>query len=135
MYACQSEFTLYSCLNVKEHLTRNRRDIWSLSDSNRIRTHNHLVRKRIPNNLAKLASLSKWLSVRLRSKWLWVRIPLLSLKLSSDTKSAFEVNNNESKPSRQVRVQGLKIKIIDHQNEINWRRFDVLIVNLVDTTT
>ena len=26
-------------------------------------------------------SLPKWLSVRLRSKWLWLRIPLLSLKL------------------------------------------------------
>ena len=25
-----------------------------------------------------LASLAKWLSVRLRTKWLWVRIPLLS---------------------------------------------------------
>ena len=33
------------------------------------------------NHLAKLASLAKWLSVSLRSKWLWVRIPLLSLKL------------------------------------------------------
>ena len=30
---------------------------------------------------AKLASLAKWLSVRLRTKWLWVRIALLSLKL------------------------------------------------------
>ena len=28
-----------------------------------------------------VASLAKWLSVRLRTKWLWVRIPLLSLKL------------------------------------------------------
>ena len=27
------------------------------------------------------ASLAKWLRVRLRTKWLWVRIPLLSLKL------------------------------------------------------
>ena len=27
------------------------------------------------------ASLAKWLSVRLRTKWLWVRIPLPSLKL------------------------------------------------------
>ena len=27
------------------------------------------------------ASLAKWLSVRLRTKWLWVRISLLSLKL------------------------------------------------------
>ena len=62
-YAFQSESTLYSCLNVKEPPSRNRRDIWSLSDSNRIRTHNHLIRKRT-------TSLDKWLSVRLRAKWL-----------------------------------------------------------------
>ena len=53
----------------------------SLSDSNGIRTHNHLVCKQTLNHLAKLASLAKWLSIRLRTKWLWVRIPLLSLKL------------------------------------------------------
>ena len=27
-----------------------------------------------------LVSLAKWLSVRLRTKWLWVRVPLQSLK-------------------------------------------------------
>ena len=32
-YAPQSESTLYSCLTVKEVLTGNRRNIWSLSDS------------------------------------------------------------------------------------------------------
>ena len=48
-----------------------------LSDSNEIRTHNHLVRKRTLNYLAK----AKWLSVNLRTKWLRVRISLLSLKL------------------------------------------------------
>ena len=53
-YAFQSESTLYSCLNIKELLARKRRDIWSLSDINGIRTHNHLVRKRTPNYLAKL---------------------------------------------------------------------------------
>ena len=47
-----SESTLYSCLNAKELLVRNRRDIWSLSDCNRTRTHNHLVRKRTLNHLA-----------------------------------------------------------------------------------
>ena len=31
--------------------------------------------------LAILASLAEWLSVRLETKWLWVQIPLLSLKL------------------------------------------------------
>ena len=33
----------YSCLNVKELLARSRREIWSLSDCNWTRTHNHLV--------------------------------------------------------------------------------------------
>ena len=55
----QSESALYSFLNVKEFLARNRCIIWSLSDSNGIRTHNHLVCKRTRNHLAKLA---KWLS-------------------------------------------------------------------------
>ena len=59
---------------------------WSrnLSDSNGIRTHNHLVRKRTLNylaNLAKPVSLIRWLSVRLRTKLLWMRISLQSLKL------------------------------------------------------
>ena len=53
----------------------------SQCDSNVIRNHNHLVRKWTLNYLAKLAGLAKWLSVRLRTKWLWVRITLLSLKL------------------------------------------------------
>ena len=44
------------CLNVKEDLARSRHHIWSLS--NGIRTHDHLVRKRTLNHLAKL---SKWL--------------------------------------------------------------------------
>ena len=42
----QSESRLYSFLYVKELLARNRCKIWSLSDSNGIRIHNHLVRKK-----------------------------------------------------------------------------------------
>ena len=53
-YAYQSESTLYSCLNVKELFARNRCNIWSLSDSNGIGTHTHLVRKQTLNHLAKL---------------------------------------------------------------------------------
>ena len=52
-----------------------------LSDSNGIRTHNHLVRKQTLKHLAKLTSLAKYLSVHLRTKWLWVPILLLSHKL------------------------------------------------------
>ena len=44
--AFHGESTLYSCLNAEELLARNRREIWSLSDCNGTRTHNHLVRKR-----------------------------------------------------------------------------------------
>ena len=58
-YEFESESTLYSCLNVKEILARSRRDIWRLSDCNGTRIHNHLVRQRTLNHLAKLA---KWFS-------------------------------------------------------------------------
>ena len=71
-YAFQSEFTLYSCLNVKALLARSRREIWSFSYCNWTRTHNHLT------------TLAKWLSVRSQTKWLWVRVtvtPLLPLML------------------------------------------------------
>ena len=58
-YSFQSEFALHSCLSVKELLARNRSDIWNLSDSHGIRTHNHIVCKRTLNYLAKLARLVK----------------------------------------------------------------------------
>ena len=52
------------CLNVKELLARSWRNIWSLSDSNVISTHNHLVCKQTLNHLAKLV---KWLSCVVRA--------------------------------------------------------------------
>ena len=55
-------------LNFKELLARSRSNIWSLSDSNGIRSYNHLVRKRTLHHLGKLVY------------WLWVQIPLLSLQ-------------------------------------------------------
>ena len=56
-YAFQSDSTFYSCLNVKELLARNSREIWSLSDCNWTWIHHHLVSKRKLNHLAKLAKL------------------------------------------------------------------------------
>ena len=49
--------------------------ILHLSDCNGTRTLNHLVRKETFNHLAQLASF------RLGTRWLWVRVPLQSLKL------------------------------------------------------
>ena len=74
-YAIQSESTLCSGLNVKKLLSWSRREIWNLSDCNWAVTHNYLVQKRTLNHLA------KWLSVRLWTKWLWVRVQLQSFKL------------------------------------------------------
>ena len=71
MCAFHSESTLCSCQSIKELLARNRTDIRTLNDSNGIRTHNRLVLKRTLNHEAKRPS------VRLQTKWLWVRIPLL----------------------------------------------------------
>ena len=51
-YAFQSEFTLHSCLNIKELLSRNKRDIWKSSDCNGTRNHHHLACKRTLNHLA-----------------------------------------------------------------------------------
>ena len=50
------------CLNVKKLLARSRRRIWGLSDSNGIRTHNQLVRKRELNHLAKRGNWPNWLN-------------------------------------------------------------------------
>ena len=79
LLSCRTSFrvNLHSivCLNAKELLAQSRCFIWSVSDSNKIRTENHLVRKR---TLSHLAELAKLLSVCLRTKRLWVRISLLS---------------------------------------------------------
>ena len=53
----QSEFTIYSCLNVKKVLSWYRRNIWSLSDCNRTWSHKNLFRKQTLNHLATLAKL------------------------------------------------------------------------------
>ena len=77
-------------VKTKKHKRDKRKTIYSnnfplqsllLHDCSRIRTHKDLVRKRTVNHLAKLASLAKWLSAPLQTKWLWVRLLLQSLKL------------------------------------------------------
>ena len=73
-YAFQSESPLYSCLNVKELLARYLKFKWLQRNLN----HNYLVCNRTINHLAQLA---KWLSVRLRTKWLLLRVPLQSLRV------------------------------------------------------
>ena len=100
-YVFQSESALYSWLNAKELLARNRYDIWRLSDSNGIQTHNHLVHivqatiecrfslKQVRNMIITYSQVLRadkylqhnWVFVYELSGCGWVQIPLLSLKL------------------------------------------------------
>ena len=73
------ESPLCSCRNVKKLVPLNRRDIRSLSDSNGIRNHRQLACKRTLNSLAKLTT-DQWLSIRLWTKRLGVRILMLSFQ-------------------------------------------------------
>ena len=57
------------CLNVKELLARIMDHIWSLSDSNEIRTHNHLVRCCHLN--LNLESLNHWISLLSLKLQIW----------------------------------------------------------------
>ena len=50
-----------------------------LSVRDMIRTYSQM--HRTDKYSQNLASLGKWLSVRLRTKWLWVPVPLHSLKV------------------------------------------------------
>ena len=88
-YAFQSQTTLYSCLNVKELLAWNKRDMWSFSDCNGIRTHKHLVRKRTLNHLYKLVSLAKWLSFLLQT---WLLILFTNVVVGSNSIQTFIYN-------------------------------------------
>ena len=58
-YAFQSEPNFDACLNIRELLSRSRRQIWSLSGCCWTRTHHHLLHKRTFNSFAKMV---KWLS-------------------------------------------------------------------------
>ena len=75
-YAFQSESTMYICLSFKELLARNRCDIWSLSDSNRIQTLNHLVFEWTLSHLAKLTWFGDHFKLggcAFRSRWCYLK--------------------------------------------------------------
>ena len=73
IYAFYSNSTLCSCLNVKELLARNRRDILNLSNCNGNWFHNHLLHKWTMNHLAPLEthkinllfSCERWTSTKI----------------------------------------------------------------------
>ena len=87
-----SESTLYSYLNVKEFFARDRRDIWSLSDSNGIPTQIHLLRKRTQKHLVKLANDSSVLWVLICTVHLAVCYYHIMYTFQSESKKKKKVN-------------------------------------------
>ena len=71
-------------------------------------THNHLV------------SLAKWLGVRLQTKWLWIRIPLLSLDpfLLLTLNLYLPLVENLEKFSTWVQTHLKKILILSRHNDV-----------------
>ena len=80
-----------------------------LGDSNRNRTHNHLVHKWTLNHLA------KWLSFRLLTRWLWVRFLLQSLKFP------MSLHKKWSFPSRISLINVTKSAVFCGFSHIYWR--------------
>ena len=117
------------CLNVKKLLARSRCHIWSLRDSSEIRTHNHLVRTRTLNHLA---SLAKWVSVRLRTKWLWVRTRCCHLRyyLANYFQKWFYRYYSLVKPTKRgvvtlfllLKVSGFPLIFLQRNNENIWNQ-------------
>ena len=125
----------YSWLNVKGLLAWNRCDIWSLSDSNGIRTHSQLLRKRTLNHY-----LARWLSVRLRTKWLWVRIPLLSIYCTFKFSSKFICFMNKTDNfffihyRYPLNVSRLSFAITTNFSVYNWMKKASLFVKILNST-
>ena len=100
------------CLNVKELLVRSRCYIWSLSDSNGIRTQNHLLRKRKLNHLAKLV-LAKFtwpmpqILVEMELAFFFLSPDFEShckIKCDTDEKSESKTNHNQRKNIKNLAV-------------------------------
>ena len=100
---------------MSRNFSQNRRDM-----------HNHLAGKRTFDHLLKLACGAKWLSVCLRTKRLWIRIPLQSLNLDELLKLlspafymlCFVMKKTTKKPKK---IQSLHIQYaIDGINEETW---------------
>ena len=124
MYMFHSESILCSCLNVKELLAQNRHGIWSLSDCNRTRIHNHLICKWTLYHLAKLLWLNGWVFVYElsggRFKSCWRHLNFLSIYEVSKFHVFGETNG--SFPYSFV-VCNLHLEINGYWFESNWQLY------------
>lgn len=65
-------------IKSNKQIFKKKKTLFLLSDCNGTQTHNNLLPKLTLNHLAKF--LTKWLSVRLRTSWLWVRDPFSNIR-------------------------------------------------------
>ena len=117
------------CLNVKDLLVRSRRHIWSLSDSNKIRTHNHLIRTQILNHLAKL---TKWLN-RVVSVYLYGVFDCMLLHVTYEFQSESKLYNIvclnvKELLSRSRRLVRARMSLLSLTVFCQWKRFSFRIM-------
>ena len=84
------------------------RDIWELGGCNGTWNYNHLVRQRTLNH-----------SVRLRTKWLWARVPLQSLKTGHMSTTIQEF---KSRKNRAQLMSGLA-NLTKKQSEVSAKKY------------
>ena len=69
------------------------------------------------------ASLAKWLSVRLRTKWFWVRVQLQSLYLQKI--ALHEVNLEEQQKYLQSFINNATYQSIDSDADVTYQTFNL----------
>ena len=103
-HVCLSEWIHTLQLSECQLLAWRRHKIWSLRDCSWTRTQYHLVCKRTLNHL------TKWLTVRLWTKWFWVQVQLHPLRCLWSDKILITIPSKSMKNSS---VKFLFIKISD----------------------
>ena len=79
-YKFQSKSTLYSLPECQGLLARSRHHIWSLIDSNKIQTHNHLVRKKDTQPFSKTGQMIELCCEYLPLRCIWLYVIIMSHK-------------------------------------------------------
>ena len=107
-------------------------EVWSDCNWSRTYSHNHLVHKQTLNHLAKLASLAKWLSICLWTKWLWVRVQLQSIKCIISEKIGKKISQFDILSVRQTTRNNISIRFLTGSAEEQFSTFIDVSENMME---
>ena len=107
-------------------------EVWSDCNWTRTYSHNPLVHKQTLNHLAKLASLAKWLSICVWTKWLWVRVQLQSIKCIISEKIGKKISQFDILPVRQTTRNNILIRFLMGSAEEQFSTFIDVSENMME---